>query len=86
VLSLRTLRLLGVAETVTLAVLLVNLLGPHTKAITSSVGPLHGTLFLAAIGVAWSIGLRRWWVTAIPAWGGIVAARARSEELGERRL
>lgn len=42
---------LAIAETITLVVLLVNIATSHNEAITSSVGPIHGIMYLAAIVV-----------------------------------
>lgn len=80
------LRAAAVAETVTLVVLLVNLATSHTEAITATVGPLHGLLYLVAgaatVLARWT---RRWpwWFVALgllPAAGAVlVLERLRRE-------
>lgn len=70
------------AETATLVVLLVNLLTVHADAVTSSVGPLHGGLYLvccaAVVAMRW---VRGWsWLVVglglLPAVGAVVALEA----------
>ncbi|MFG1689390.1 DUF3817 domain-containing protein [Nonomuraea sp. NPDC049269] len=74
---MRTLRIAAGVETASLLVLLVNLFTTHSKAITSLVGPLHGTAYLVVISAALlapataSSGARR--CAAIPAIGGLLA-------------
>ena len=48
----RLLDALAIAETITLVVLLINLVTSHTKAVTTSIGPLHGVLYVAVIILA----------------------------------
>jgi hypothetical protein len=68
---------LVIVETVTLIVLLVNLVTAHNEGVTGSVGPIHGILYVAVIIVALLIpGLsnRIRLVAAIPAVGAPLAA------------
>nr|WP_107393281.1 hypothetical protein [Streptomyces agglomeratus] len=73
------LRIAAGAETASFAVLLGNLLTTHTQAITTLVGPLHGTAYLVVIAAtsmapsAASTGAR--WRSAIPGVGGLLALR-----------
>ncbi|MCX4820463.1 hypothetical protein OG883_11205 [Streptomyces sp. NBC_01142] len=87
--TVRTLRIAAGAEAASFAVLLGNLLTTHTQAITTLVGPLHGTAYLVVIAVtalassAASQGAR--WRAAIPGVGGLLALRRirnRSRVLG----
>ncbi|MFG2196965.1 hypothetical protein [Streptomyces sp. NPDC048639] len=76
---MRTLRIAAGAEAASFAVLLGNLLTTHTQAITTLVGPLHGTAYLVVIAVAStapsaaSPGVL--WRAAIPGVGGLLALR-----------
>ncbi len=68
---------LAVAETLTLIVLLVNLATSHAKGVTSTVGPIHGILYITVIIVALLIPQlpnRIRLVAAIPAVGAPLAA------------
>jgi hypothetical protein len=73
------LRIATGVEAASLVVLLVNLLGTHTKAITTLVGPVHGTAYLVVIAAialaptAASSGAR--WRAAVPGIGGLLALR-----------
>ena len=67
------------AETITLVVLLVNIATVHTEAVTASVGPAHGALYLlccaAVVGMRWVRGWS-WLVVALgllPAVGALIA-------------
>lgn len=67
------------AETVTLVVLLLNIVTVHADAITSTVGPLHGGLYVlcsaAVVAMRWVRGWS-WLVVALgllPAVGALVA-------------
>lgn len=70
------------AETVTLVVLLVNVVTVHAEWVTGSVGPLHGGLYLLCCAAV--VGMRRlrgwsWLVVALgllPAVGALVALEA----------
>lgn len=86
---MRTLRIAAGAEAASFAVLLGNLLTTHAQAITTLVGPLHGTAYLVVIAVTFlassaaSPGAR--WRAAIPGVGGLLALRRirnRSRALG----
>jgi hypothetical protein len=45
----RALAVLAVLELATLAVLLVNLMTAHERAITQTMGPVHGAVYLAVV-------------------------------------
>ncbi|WP_188196256.1 DUF3817 domain-containing protein [Nonomuraea sp. SYSU D8015] len=77
---MRLLRIAAAVEAASLMVLLANLLTVHAKAITTVVGPLHGTAYLVVI-VAASLapaaaasGARP--QAFIPGIGGLLAVRA----------
>lgn len=70
------------AETATLVVLLLNIVTVHADTVTSTVGPLHGGLYLlccaAALAMRWVRGWS-WLVVALsllPAVGALVALEA----------
>lgn len=70
------------AETVTLVVLLVNIVTVHAEWVTASVGPLHGGLYLlccaAVVAMRWVRGWS-WLVVALgllPAVGALIALEA----------
>jgi hypothetical protein len=67
------LRIAATAETATLAALLLNLLTVHAEPVSSLLGPLHGTAYLAAIATAPTPRARRY--AAIPGIGGLLALR-----------
>jgi len=71
------LRRVSWAETVSLAVLLVNLATVHLPAVASAVGPLHGTFYLACIATTllqpMPAAARR--LAAVPGIGGLLALR-----------
>lgn len=92
---LRTLRIAAGVEAASFAVLLGNLLTTHTQAITTLVGPLHGTAYLVAIAAtsmapsaapsAAPTGAR--WRAAIPGVGGLLALRRiRNRSRGSQPL
>ncbi|MFG1947146.1 DUF3817 domain-containing protein [Nonomuraea sp. NPDC048826] len=64
------LRIGAVAEALTLAVLLVNLVTVHAETITSLVGPLHGAAYVLVICAA-APGARM--LACIPVVGGLLA-------------
>ncbi|MDT9686833.1 hypothetical protein Q5762_00390 [Streptomyces sp. P9(2023)] len=76
---MRTLRIAAAAEAASLVALLGNLLTTHTPAVSSLVGPLHGTAYLVTIAAAWptpgaaASGARR--LAVIPGIGGLLALR-----------
>ncbi|MFF5210456.1 DUF3817 domain-containing protein [Streptosporangium sp. NPDC000396] len=75
---MRVLRIAAGVEAVSLAVLLVNLLTVHIKAITTLAGPLHGMSYLVVIVTTSMLpsavsGVR--WRAFIPAAGGLLALR-----------
>ena len=68
---------LVVAETLTLVILLVNLVTSHNTGVTSSVGPIHGVFYITVIIVALLIPKLPYHirlVAAIPALGAPLAA------------
>ncbi|MEU7037751.1 DUF3817 domain-containing protein [Streptomyces sp. NPDC046237] len=77
--TVRVLRLAAAAEAASLVLLLANLLTTHTPAISSLVGPLHGTAYLVTVAAAWptpgasASGARR--LAFIPGVGGLLALR-----------
>ncbi|MEU9700718.1 DUF3817 domain-containing protein [Streptomyces sp. NPDC047981] len=76
---MRTLRIAAGVEAFSLVALLVNLLTTHTPAVSSLVGPVHGTAYLVTIAAAWPVpgaaasGARR--LSVIPGVGGLLALR-----------
>jgi hypothetical protein len=79
--GLRALRIIGVIEAATLALLLLNLVTMHWHILTSVLGPVHGLAYLSAIIVAVliSAGSARVWLWAlIPGVGGLLAVRNAS--------
>ncbi|GAA2354770.1 hypothetical protein GCM10010404_03570 [Nonomuraea africana] len=77
--GVRTLRIAAGIEAASLVILLGNLLTTHTRAITSLVGPVHGTAYLVVIMAALlapsasSSGIR--WRAVVPGIGGLLALR-----------
>ncbi|MFD3946708.1 DUF3817 domain-containing protein [Streptomyces sp. NPDC058579] len=71
---MRTLRIAAGVEAASLVALLVNLLTTHTPAVSSLVGPLHGTAYLVTIAAAWPAPGARW-PSVIPGVGGLLALR-----------
>ncbi len=67
-----------VFETLSLAVLLVNLAAGHDQRIAQAFGPVHGALYLAGIGLTWrSTRITRVrLVSVIPVVGSFVALMA----------
>jgi hypothetical protein len=71
---LRALEVLSALELLSIAVLLVNLLTVHERAVTSAIGPLHGALYLAVAMTALfgrGVLLRTRLLALIPVLGGI---------------
>ena len=75
--DLRWLRLASWAETVSLLVLLVNLTTAHADAVSSLMGPVHGSAYLATIATAFLLPLprRTRLLTLVPGVGGLLALR-----------
>ncbi|SPL96552.1 unnamed protein product [[Actinomadura] parvosata subsp. kistnae] len=77
--AMRALRVAVAVETLSLAVLLVNLVTVHLKAVSSLVGPVHGGAYLAVIActvlVPGSAATGARWRAWIPAVGGLLAVR-----------
>ncbi|MFE5487533.1 DUF3817 domain-containing protein [Streptomyces sp. NPDC056527] len=77
--TVRTLRIAAGVEAFSLVALLANLLTTHTPAVSSLVGPLHGTAYLVVIAATWQVsdaampGAR--WAAAVPGVGGLLALR-----------
>lgn len=78
---MRALTTAATAEALTLALLLVNLVTVHVPAISSLLGPLHGTAYLITIATAFTaIPTRARWLALIPGVGGVLTlARHPSE-------
>ncbi|TWF94350.1 DUF3817 domain-containing protein [Saccharopolyspora dendranthemae] len=78
---MRALKIAAIAEALTLALLLVNLVTIHVPAISSLLGPLHGTAYLITIAAALTaIPARARWLALIPGVGGVAAlARHQAE-------
>ncbi|WP_043618924.1 hypothetical protein [Nonomuraea candida] len=79
---MRALRVAVSVETLSLAVLLVNLFTVHVPAVASLVGPLHGGAYLAVIILTTlapgSAGTGARWRAWVPVIGGLLAlARLR---------
>ncbi|MFJ3581842.1 DUF3817 domain-containing protein [Streptomyces sp. NPDC090127] len=76
---MRVLRIAAGVEAASLLALLVNLLTTHTPAVSTLVGPLHGTAYLVTIAAAWpapgaaASGAR--WLAIVPGVGGLLALR-----------
>ncbi|MFD0142707.1 MULTISPECIES: hypothetical protein [unclassified Streptomyces] len=86
---MRVLRVAAAAEAASLVALLVNLLTVHAPAVSSLLGPLHGTAYLVTIAAAWpapgaaASGAR--WLAVVPGAGGLLALRRlRSGRQGAR--
>jgi hypothetical protein len=78
--DLRWLTLASVVETVSLAVLVVNLATVHHPLVTSTMGPVHGFAYLATIAIAFLLPLATATrlFTLVPGVGGLLAlSRAR---------
>lgn len=68
----------AVVEAVSLAVLLANLATVHLKPVSSLVGPLHGTAYLAVIATAFLVtdaSRAARLLTLVPGVGGALAVR-----------
>lgn len=86
---MRILRTAAAVEATSLAILLLNLFTVHTKAITSTGGPVHGTAYLATIFCVRLIpelarpGVK--WRSFVPGIGGMLVLRllSRSETVDE---
>ncbi|MGW4059348.1 hypothetical protein ACWEGE_13760 [Amycolatopsis sp. NPDC004747] len=75
----RVLHVLGTAELVSLAVLLLNLVTVHHRTISGILGPVHGLAYTTTIVAAALLadGRSRVWLRAlVPGIGGLLAARA----------
>lgn len=77
--AVRTLRIAAVVEAASLVLLLANLLTVHARPLSSLLGPLHGTAYLAAIASTWMLpsastaGAR--WRAIVPGVGGLLVLR-----------
>ena len=79
----------ALVETVSLAVLVINLVTVHHPLVTSTMGPVHGFAYLATIAVAFLLPLTTGTrlLTLVPAVGGVLALRRahrRQAEAGRR--
>ncbi|MFB4268107.1 hypothetical protein [Nonomuraea sp. GTA35] len=76
---MRALRIAVAVETLSLAVLLVNLFTVHVEGVASLVGPLHGGAYLAVVActvlVPGSASTGARWLAWIPVIGGLLAVR-----------
>ncbi|MTE19886.1 hypothetical protein F0L17_12320 [Streptomyces sp. TRM43335] len=76
---MRALRIAAGAEAVSLALLTANLLTMHAEAVTSLVGPLHGTAYLATVVAArqatTAADTSARWYALVPGVGGPLALR-----------
>lgn len=81
---MRTLRIAAAVEAASLVVLLVNVFTVHAEPITSLGGPAHGTAYLVAIAMTWSIsaaaGTGARWLALIPGIGAMLALRRLGNE------
>ncbi|WP_329112433.1 hypothetical protein [Streptomyces sp. NBC_01353] len=81
---MRTLHIAAGVEAFSLVALLANLLTTHTPAVSSLVGPLHGTAYLVVIAATWQVsnatmsGTR--WAAVVPGVGGLLALRRMRSE------
>jgi hypothetical protein len=72
------LRVMVVVESLTIAVLLLNLATVHVEAVAGIVGPVHGTAYLVVIALVLShhgASRRARWLAVIPVVGGWLALR-----------
>lgn len=74
------LRVVAVLEPLTLLLLVVNRATVHVPALAAAVGPVHGTLYLAGIALAWAAGLSRRsrLLAVVPAIGAWLALRGHT--------
>ncbi|WP_137991472.1 DUF3817 domain-containing protein [Streptomyces vilmorinianum] len=76
---MRTLRIAAAAEAASLLILPANLLTTHTAAVSTLVGPIHGTAYLVVVAATWPApgaaapGARR--RSVVPGVGGLLALR-----------
>ena len=82
--TLRWLRIVATAESVSLVIILTNRFLLDWDVLRSIGGPVHGFLYLATIAVACSlpIATRAKWLSAVPAIGGFLALLTHA---GDRR-
>lgn len=81
----RSLRLAGVTELATLAVMLLNMATHHLPAVSGVLGPVHGLAYTATVIAAVLVmgGRHRVWLLAlVPGVGGLLAARATPDRSG----
>jgi hypothetical protein len=76
--ELRWLTIASIAEAATLVVLLVNRASVHLPAVTSTVGPLHGFVYLVTIATAFlaPLATRTRLLALVPGVGGLLALRS----------
>jgi hypothetical protein len=85
----RILRLTAAIESVTLLLLVLNLVTVHVAAIGSAIGPVHGAAYVTTLICAWLLRHRAigiiWWAL-IPGIGGLLAVRSltRTASAGPR--
>ncbi|ARQ68589.1 hypothetical protein [Streptomyces marincola] len=73
---MRALRVAAAVEAGSLAALLLNLFTVHAEAVSSLLGPLHGTAYLVTVVIAWPVRPARF-RALVPGVGGLLAARHR---------
>ncbi|WP_152361062.1 DUF3817 domain-containing protein [Microlunatus speluncae] len=76
--AVRLLRIAGVVEAASLAVLLINLATIHLAPVSSLLGPVHGCAYLLVIGSALSVrpaALGTRLLSLVPGIGGLLALR-----------
>lgn len=72
------LRIVGVAELATLALMLLNLATLHLPAVSGVLGPVHGLLYCASVILALLLmngNHRVWLLSLVPGIGGTLACR-----------
>lgn len=82
------LKWLGVAEMVTLALMLLNIVTVHEPAISSVLGPVHGLAYTGTViaGVLAAAGRHRIWaLSLLPGVGGWLAYRGVTPAGGRSR-
>ncbi|WP_031464403.1 hypothetical protein [Sciscionella sediminilitoris] len=83
--DLRLLRIAALAELISLALLLANLVTIHLPAISSLTGPVHGCCYLFAIGVCWRhprASSTDKGIVLLPAAGGLLVLRRLGRPAG----
>ena len=77
--SLTVLKIAAVVEAVSVGLLFANLFTVHWPAVSSALGPTHGTAYLVTIVTAFSAAgarTRAKWLSFVPGIGGYLALRS----------